>query len=195
MKWWLSLCGVSLIAWVCLGGERGLPAKEGIKNFGKVNESLYRGAQPDEVGITNLSRLGVKTIINLRMPDDSWKAEESAARNCGLTFTNVPFKGMGRPTHAQIQQVLAIIETAPSPVFVHCAHGCDRTGTVVACYRIKHDRWSTESALREARLYGMSKLERGMRRYVLDFGSEPNQQSRSLAAGSLPSSSRTAVSR
>ena len=159
-----------MIGWMCLAGERGLPAQQGIANFGMVAENVYRGAQPDKAGVQNLKKLGVKLIINLRMPGESWQQEETAARDCGILFTNVPFKGLGRPTDQQIRTVLGMIQASTAPVFVHCAHGCDRTGTVIACYRIQHDGWSTDAALVEARHYGMSKLERGMRRYVLDFG-------------------------
>ena len=155
---------------VCAAGERGLPPREGIGNFGKINDRLYRGAQPDVVGIKNLARLGIKTIINLRMTNDVWNAEAAEARASGITYTNVPLKGLGRPTDAQVATLLALIETLPAPVFIHCEHGCDRTGTIIACYRIRSDRWSNEAALAEARKYGLSKLERGMINYVRDFG-------------------------
>ena len=54
---------------------RGLPVTEGILNFGKVSERLYRGAQPDGNGLEHLKKLGVKLIINLREPGDDWKDE------------------------------------------------------------------------------------------------------------------------
>src|SRR3712207_3969440 len=37
-----------------------------IKNFGRVNENFYRGAQPDAEGFAELKKLGVKTVIDLR---------------------------------------------------------------------------------------------------------------------------------
>src|SRR5690349_4861987 len=73
---------------------RGVPASEGILNFAKVSDVLYRGAQPDEAGIESLSRLGVKTIINLRMADDAWQQEQTQAMSHGILYTNVPFHGM-----------------------------------------------------------------------------------------------------
>jgi len=181
MKWLLLVVGLGVVGWVSFAGERGLPAQEGIVNFGKVSETFYRGAQPDELGIQNLKKLGVKLIINLRMPDDCWQPEQAAAQNCGITVTNIPLKGLGRPTDQQVRTVLAMIKSSTSPVFIHCQHGCDRTGTIVACYRIQHDGWTTEAALQEANRYGMSKLERGMRRYVLDFGSH----TKSLATAAI----------
>jgi protein tyrosine/serine phosphatase len=175
---WLELFVVLLLAAANLAGagQRGLPPSEGIANFGKVNDKLYRGAQPDAAGITNLARLGVKTILNLRMTKDVWKAEAAAAAANGITCTNVPMKGLGRPTDAQVTNLLALIETLPAPVFIHCEHGCDRTGTIIACYRIRHDQWSSESALQEAAKYGLSKLERGMKKYILDYGKASARQ-------------------
>ena len=170
------LAGLTLIVGATAASAvfgRGLPAQNGIGNFGQINESLYRGAQPDEAGFRNLRRLGVKMVINLRMAGDTWKKEIFEAQSNGIIYTNVALRGMGRPLDDQISIVLAIIQSAPGPVFVHCQHGCDRTGTIIACYRIQHDGWSTEAALVEARRYGMSRFERGMRAYVVDFARKP----------------------
>jgi protein tyrosine/serine phosphatase len=152
-----------------LSRARGVPATEGIVNFAKVNDVLYRGAQPDDIGLASLQRLGVKTIINLRMPGDCWSEESAKALSHGILYTNVPFKGMGRPTDDQVKMVLALIDSSPGPVFIHCQHGCDRTGTIVACYRMKHDQWALEKALTEANHYGLSFFERGMKKFIADF--------------------------
>src|SRR5437588_2560557 len=148
---------------------RGVPAQNGILNFGKVSEGVYRGAQPDAAGVKRLQDLGIKTIINLRMPKDGWAGEALAAQAGGILYTNVPLRGFGRPTDEQVRTVLATIDSLPGPVFIHCQHGCDRTGTIVACYRMKHDQWALDQALKEASQYGFSWLERGMKRFVQDF--------------------------
>jgi protein tyrosine/serine phosphatase len=162
-----------LAASLCAAADRGQPPREGIGNFGQVDERLYRGAQPDADGIANLKRLGVKSIINLRTSRELWKPEPSEARTNGILYTNVPLSGLSRPSEEQITRLLSLLETLPSPVFIHCEYGCDRTGTVVACYRIKHDKWSSEDAQKEADHYGMSKLERGMRNFIKDFAAPP----------------------
>jgi len=151
------------------GGQRGLPVREGIANFGKVSDELFRGAQPDAAGITNLHQVGIKSIINLRMPKEGWAAEEATARTQGILYTNVPMHGFGRPSEQEIENLLSLIESLPQPVFVHCRYGCDRTGTVVACYRIKHDHWAKETALAEATKYGISRFEFGMKNFILAF--------------------------
>ena len=166
---WVACCCLMVMG-VLAGEQRGVAPQYGIGNFGKVNEHLYRGAQPDAAGIRSLKELGIRTIINLRMTNDVLLAEAAEAQTNGIVYTNVPLAGLGRPTDVQVNTVLALIQKAEAPVFIHCEHGCDRTGTIIACYRIKHDHWSVEDALQEAEHYGMSKLERGMKRYIEDFG-------------------------
>ena len=176
--WTLTVLLFPLLAALAApAAQRGLPVQEGILNFGKISDNLYRGAQPDSSGIESLKRLGVKTIISLRKTNDLWKAEESVAKTNGITFVNIPMSGLGRPTPEAVQQILQIISSSPSPVFIHCQHGCDRTGTIIACYRIMHDQWTIDAALREAKLYGMSSLERGMKRFVHDFALALKKQS------------------
>ena len=153
---------------------RGLRVTEGILNFGKVSERLYRGAQPDGNGLEHLKKLGVKLIINLREPGDDWKDEAVAASACGILYTNFPMNGFSRPKDEQVRQILALMESFSGPVFVHCQHGCDRTGTIVACYRIQHDRWSLALAMHEAERYGISRFEYLLRRYVHEFARAVN---------------------
>lgn len=154
----------------CSTGPRGLPAVGSVGNFGKVDGRVYRGAQPDKAGLKSLKELGVATIVNLRRPGDVWAGEEDLARTFGFQYFNVPMSGYARPSAASVESVLAIIEDSPGPVFVHCQHGCDRTGAVIACYRIRHDGWNSRQALDEARIHGMSPWEIFMRGFVDDFG-------------------------
>jgi protein tyrosine/serine phosphatase len=166
---------------VCLawnGHARGLPAQEDILNFGKVSEHLYRGAQPDADGLKSLKTLGVKLIVNLRMPGDGWKEEAAEAAANGILYTNFPMTGTTAPSDDQVKQILALFESFSDPIFVHCQHGCDRTGTIVACYRIQHDHWTSDLALREARHYGISPLEFLMKRYVASFAQSVKPEQR-----------------
>jgi len=148
---------------------RGLPAQEGINNFAKVDDHLFRGAQPDTQAIKNLQKLGVKTIIDLRLPDEVRKGEATDAQAHGILYTNLPLRGLGRPAKEQAELVLSMVESLPGPVFIHCRFGCDRTGMIVACYRIKHNNMALKNALQEAAKYGMFWFERGMKSYVRDF--------------------------
>jgi len=165
---------ISLVFFGVKAADRGVPASHGIGNFGQVDAHLCRGAQPDAAGIASLKELGVKTIICLRMTNDLWGPERASAVSNGMTFVNLPLAGLGAPSLPAMEKILAAIENSPGPVFVHCEHGCDRTGTVIACYRIRHDHWSAAEAQKEADHYGMSELERGMRKFVVNFAATEN---------------------
>ncbi len=142
----------------------------GVPNFHQVNEQVFRGAQPTPEGFQNLAKLRIKTVIDLREADSRSREEKKWVESAGMKYVNIPMRGMTTPTQEQISKVLALFnDSSAGPVFVHCRRGADRTGTVVACYRISHDRWDNNKALGEARSLGMSWIERAMQNYVRTF--------------------------
>jgi tyrosine-protein phosphatase SIW14 len=142
----------------------------GVENFHQVDQNLYRGAQPTAEGLKNLAGLGVKTIVDLRHGKDRSATEEKVAEAFGLRYIHVPMEGLTAPTDQQISSLLAVMNAAgQGPVFVHCREGVDRTGTVIACYRIMHDHWANARALEEARAYGMHSDQLPRQNYILNF--------------------------
>ena len=146
------------------------PNLKKLPNFDEVNSKLYRGGQPASGGLQQLADRGIKTIVNLRGDGEGVSKEAGEARDLGLRFFHVPFSRSGRPRDADMKLVLSIINTAEyQPVFVHCKQGADRTGTVIAIYRLTHDGWTSEQAKTEARSHGMHLWESGMKDYIHDY--------------------------
>jgi tyrosine-protein phosphatase SIW14 len=142
----------------------------GVGNFHKVDDQVYRGAQPTAEGFQNLAKMGIKTVIDLREADQRSLAEKKVVEAAGMKYVNIPLRGMEAPSAVNVAKILGYFaETGSGPVFVHCRRGADRTGTVIACYRITHDHWDNKRALAEARQNGMSWVERAMQHYVLAF--------------------------
>ena len=143
----------------------------GVPNFHQVNEKVFRGGQPTDEGLGSLAKLGIKTIVDLRRPNEhSTGDEERIVKSLGMRYVNVPMNGIVAPTEEQVVRVLALLnDTEGGPVFVHCRRGADRTGTVLACYRMGHDRWDNKKAFKEAKELGMSWMEVGMKRYILAY--------------------------
>jgi len=123
-----------------------------IKNFGKINENYYRGAQPEGQDYNDLASLGVKTVINL-IKDE--KGEEvSTVQRMGMKYVHIPMTTGTPPTPAQIKQFLSLVEDpANQPVFVHCVGGKHRTGVMTAVYRMTEDGWNSDQAFREMKQY------------------------------------------
>jgi len=162
---WLScVCAGALLA-----ADR--PQVAGVSNFHQVDERVYRGAQPTGQGFGNIARLGVKTVVDLRVAGEHSLADEKrVVENLGMRYVSMPMRKLVAPTDAQITALLALLlDSAAGPVFIHCRRGADRTGAVVACYRIAHDHWDSRSALREAREYGMRWYQFALQKYVLRY--------------------------
>ena len=153
----------------------GMMAQETVKHkelprFHRINERLYRGAQPRRGGLERLKQLGVKTVINLRGANEDTRSEEQYARALGLNYFSQPIGRIGRPSDAKVERVLAIINAAENqPVFVHCNYGRDRTGLIIAVYRLANDGWTAEEAQREANRHGMFWWKFGLKNYIRDF--------------------------
>jgi protein tyrosine/serine phosphatase len=140
-----------------------------VRNFDKVNDYLYRGGEPSAVGIQELGAMGVKTIIDLRQAQEGTALEKALAEKLKLKYVNIPMGEFSAPSNAQMEQILGLLSDNSGTLFVHCRRGKDRTGTVIACYRIQHDGWNNQRAFAEAKEHGMSSFERAMRSYILHF--------------------------
>ncbi len=141
-----------------------------VRNFDEVNDHLYRGGVPSNIGLEELAAMHVSLIIDLREPGEGTDAEKQEVRMLGMKYMNLPFRPFSAPSQEQMDSVLSLLlHNDAERIFVHCRRGKDRTGTVIACYRIQHDRWDKRVALHEAVKHGMSFTERGMRSFILDF--------------------------
>jgi len=119
-----------------------VPSKN-LKNFYRLDDKVYRSAQPDKAGFAELEALGIKHILNLR---DYHK--DKPAKGSALKLHLVEMDA-GKITAGQVAEALMIIKNSDGPVLIHCWHGSDRTGTVAALYRIIFQNWTKEAALDE----------------------------------------------
>src|SRR5271168_4732120 len=124
---------------------------DGVPNSGRINDHLFRGAQPRDPGLLELKKLGITTIVNLRDEDQpriSW--EEKRAESLGIRFVHIPVNGWSPPANEQVAQFLSIFRDNPQEkVFIHCRYGDDRTGVFVASYRMAYEKLPPEQAIKE----------------------------------------------
>ena len=141
----------------------------GLSNTYQVSESLYRGSQPTPDGFRTLQRLGIRTIVNLRLNHSD--LDEMHASGVGpeaFAYEHIRMAAWD----ADEPEVLAFLRIATTPtrapVFVHCEHGSDRTGTMVAAYRVIVQGWSKDAAIREMRdgPFGFHWIWQGLPRFI-----------------------------
>src|SRR2546429_9663855 len=99
----------------------GSPSAPGIKTCQRLDDHLYRGAQPTDEGFKYLAKIGVQTVIDLREADERSRSEEIVVRATGMKYVNIPMTGLTPPTEAEITRILEILEdNTTGGVFVHC---------------------------------------------------------------------------
>lgn len=128
-----------------------------LPNFHEVHPFLYRGGQPSSAGLKKLKDMGIATIIDLRGNPEKVLSEVREAQALGIKTINLPMSDQA-PTAKQVSTFVKTVESAASsksngPVFVHCAHGSDRTGCLVGIWRVTHDGWTYDQAYQEMRKY------------------------------------------
>jgi len=117
----------------------------GLPNLYQVTATLYRGAQPAPQGFAELKKMGIKTVVNLR----AHHTDANACAAAGLDYVAIPCDTWA-VNPGQIREFLKVAgDPARQPVFIHCQHGADRTGTMIALYRIVAQNWTKEQAIEE----------------------------------------------
>jgi len=130
-----------------------------LHNFGLVGQTIGRCAQPDAHGFTVLREMGYTLIAKLNTEEESSAKEEAHLFNAtdGRSIAQYPNLSALHPnehTMRSIAEEILRLEAAGQRVLIHCTHGRDRTGMVVAAIRLMRDRWTLADALAEFKVYG-----------------------------------------
>jgi protein tyrosine/serine phosphatase len=125
-------------------------ALEGVGNLHRVTENLYRGAQPTRKGFRNLEqKLKITMVVDLQVQHSDLAQGEGAK----LKFVKAPMVAwhVNDDDGDQLVRALRLIRQGMTSgkVFVHCTHGADRTGTVMALWRMVEQHWSAADAIAE----------------------------------------------
>lgn len=138
----------------------GLP---GLSNVGRLAPGVFRGAQPESAGYETLKRMGIKTVINLR----SQHSEKGAVESAGMQSIELPISMLEHMKPETVKAVIALMtEPANQPVYVHCKLGQDRTGVIMAIYRMEVEGWSLEDAEAEMQSFGFNDVWFYFKNYV-----------------------------
>ena len=149
--------------------------KKGLPNLFKVNDVLYRGAQPKNKGFAQLKAMGIKTVVDLRL----LHSEREKTEKNGLRYVRLPEITWDEKNQDVIAFLRMVTDPGNQPVFVHCHHGSDRTGAMIAAYRVVVQGWSKEEAIKEMTEggYGFHPMWKSLVKFIQDLEVEKIRKS------------------
>jgi len=126
---------------------------EGVPNAGQVTGNLYRGGQPTATGFDALASMGINIVVDLR---GSREGESERVAKLGMRYVAIPWH-CPFPKDETFARFLILLRQNPGKkVFVHCRLGDDRTGMMVAAYRMAEQKWTATEAMKEMEAFGFS---------------------------------------
>ena len=129
---------------------------EGVGNFGEVTPMLYRGGQPKPTGLEGLAKMGVNIVVDVRLTGRDKERKE--VNKQGMQFVELPWHCLF-PKDETFARFLKLLRDNPGKkVFVHCRYGDDRTGMMIAAYRMAVEGWTPEEAQKEMKKFGFHRM-------------------------------------
>lgn len=130
-----------------------------VRNFHEVIPFLYRGGQPGAQGIAELARAGIKTVVCFRWGAKVIAAEKAAVEAAGMRFISIPMYYWRLPGLDVTEQFLDLVDDETTwPLFAHCLHGADRTGLIMAMFRMTRQHWHVDTAYGEMKRLGFHRF-------------------------------------
>ena len=127
-----------------------------------TKDVLWRGAKPDVVAATELVNRGVRVVVNLELAHDDRDAFRDARPALSQPRTILYFRIREWEPNVviasglldrHVAEFIAITRSHAKPIYVHCRSGQNRTGVMVAAYRVLEQRVPVELAVAEMAAY------------------------------------------
>lgn len=165
--------------------------RPGLPNLGRVTEGLYRGGKPQKQGYDQLQGMKIDIVVDMNTSSKDIQYGKTETESRGMRYISLPWSPVSLPTDDQVTEFLRLIRENPQKkIFVHCERGADRTGLMMALFRIAGQGWTPEQALAEMerfKFHGL--LYRQMKRYVRQFPAKL-KATPALAGETQPATSR-----
>ena len=129
----------------------------GLRNFAQITPTLYRGERPTDEGLACLAKMGVGIVIST---EGKYKDLRKPVEREGMQYVSM-FWECSFPQDHTFAKFLQLLRDNPGKkVFVYCHYGDDRTGMMIAAYRIAEQNWSANEAKEEMKAFGFDFFHR-----------------------------------
>lgn len=119
-----------------------------MRQFRKIADGIYIGAQPTEQDLQDCKRHGIGTVIDFRLPGETATPNAARVQACGMEYVNVPVN-KARLSVGQVDDLVRAMEEKPGPYLVHCATGA-RAAMLLALAEARRHGWTAERTFEEA---------------------------------------------
>ncbi len=123
-----------------------------MSNFKQIDKGVFIGSQPTRQDIVEAKGLGIHTVIDLRMQEETDTSNEEMTLGCNLGYVNIPVNKTALVA-SQIDDLENAMVNTPGPHLLHCATGA-RAALLLLLSRARQNRWTTEQTFHAAKSIG-----------------------------------------
>jgi tyrosine-protein phosphatase SIW14 len=128
----------------------------GVSNFGEVTPHLYRGGQPKRAGYQHLKQMGIDIVVDVRLSGED--TEKQDVTKAGMRYVSMPWHCLFPKDQVFAEFLKLLLDNPNKKVFVHCRYGDDRTGMMIAAYRMGVEGWTPKDARKEMKKFGFNRM-------------------------------------
>src|ERR1017187_381602 len=152
-----------LLILILLTGCSTMLYTNGVPNLSKVDYTVYRGGQPTKEGWDYLYNvLHITNVVKLNtIEEGSDKYAESLGMKVNYYPISLQEQIFSKPYKSTVWNA---VDSIREYTYIHSEHGQDRTGLIVACYRINNGS-SKKLAGQEMLKLGFHNTEFGLKRF------------------------------
>ena len=149
------------------------PTTHGIPHLLSCGGEVYRSGQPpcEPEAWEYVCKLGLTNIIKLDTDMEGDDCVISCGNHPAPIVRSFPIGLIGQLTWPSDRNIHAAVDAITPHTLVHCVRGNDRTGLIIACYRLRCG-WVKSVAEMEMMADGFHKAEIGLWNYWLKQKSE-----------------------
>lgn len=132
-------------------------------NFHIVDKNVWRSSQPNPEAIILLKKTyGLKSILNLRSVEETNDSEKKLADSLKIKYISFPMDARLPQNKDTLKKILDVVkDTGNYPILIHCLGGKDRTGLIVALYKMDKYNTPVEELITEMVMYGHDSVKFG----------------------------------